>query len=70
MLTFFLGEEPLLKESRRRFVLFPIQYHEVCVVSSAVCFLLLTSVIDMADVQEGRGLLLDCRRDGSFQGHP
>jgi len=24
-----LGEEPLLKESRRRFVLFPIQYHEV-----------------------------------------
>ncbi len=28
---FFAGEEPLLKESRRRFVLFPIQYHEyVC----------------------------------------
>jgi ribonucleoside-diphosphate reductase subunit M2 len=25
------SEEPLLKESRRRFVLFPIQYHEVCV---------------------------------------
>jgi len=24
------SEEPLLKESRRRFVLFPIQYHEVC----------------------------------------
>lgn len=24
-----LGEEPLLLESRRRFVLFPIQYHEV-----------------------------------------
>jgi ribonucleoside-diphosphate reductase subunit M2 len=23
------AEEPLLKESRRRFVLFPIQYHEV-----------------------------------------
>ena len=23
------SEEPLLKESRRRFVLFPIQYHEV-----------------------------------------
>ena len=23
------GEEPLLKESKRRFVLFPIQYHEV-----------------------------------------
>ena len=29
----FSGEEPLLKESRRRFVLFPIQYHEVRVVS-------------------------------------
>ncbi len=26
---FFLGEEPLLMESKRRFVLFPIQYHEV-----------------------------------------
>ena len=25
------GEEPLLKESRRRFVLFPIQYHEVSI---------------------------------------
>lgn len=24
-------DEPLLKESSRRFVLFPIQYHEVCV---------------------------------------
>jgi len=24
------SEEPLLKESKRRFVLFPIQYHEVC----------------------------------------
>jgi ribonucleoside-diphosphate reductase subunit M2 len=23
-------DEPLLKESQRRFVLFPIQYHEVC----------------------------------------
>ncbi|KAJ3963949.1 ferritin-like superfamily, partial [Lentinula raphanica] len=23
------GEEPLLLESRRRFVLFPIQYHEI-----------------------------------------
>jgi ribonucleoside-diphosphate reductase subunit M2 len=25
----FAGEEPLLKESKRRFVLFPIQYREV-----------------------------------------
>lgn len=29
VLTAVSGEEPLLKESRRRFVLFPIQYHEV-----------------------------------------
>ena len=29
-------DEPLLKESKRRFVLFPIQYHEVCYVFS-VC---------------------------------
>jgi ribonucleoside-diphosphate reductase subunit M2 len=28
-LTLTQGEEPLLKESKRRFVLFPIQYHEV-----------------------------------------
>ncbi|KAG5219981.1 Ribonucleotide-diphosphate reductase [Salix suchowensis] len=27
--NFALGEEPLLKESRRRFVLFPIQYNEI-----------------------------------------
>jgi len=35
-----LGEEPLLKESRRRFVLFPIQYHEVsqCVVGPVVVY--------------------------------
>lgn len=25
-------DEPLLKESQRRFVLFPIQYHEVCTI--------------------------------------
>lgn len=28
--TPFIDQEPLLKESRHRFVLFPIQYHEVC----------------------------------------
>jgi ribonucleoside-diphosphate reductase subunit M2 len=28
-------DEPLLKESRRRFVLFPIQYHEVSETSNA-----------------------------------
>jgi len=30
MSKYITGEEPLLKESRRRFVLFPIQYPEVC----------------------------------------
>ena len=30
ILTSVLDEEPLLRESKRRFVLFPIQYHEVC----------------------------------------
>ena len=28
--------EPLLMESKRRFVLFPIQYHEVCCLWSAI----------------------------------
>lgn len=32
ILTIGTGEEPLLKESRRRFVLFPIQYDEVSMV--------------------------------------
>ena len=27
-------DEPLLKESKRRFVLFPIQYNEVCVIQA------------------------------------
>lgn len=31
-------DEPLLKESRRRFVLFPIQYHEVSIL--AILFML------------------------------
>ena len=58
-------EEPLLKESRRRFVLFPIQYHEVRVVSCTLSFfpLLTTIYSDLADVQEGRSLLLDRGRD-------
>ena len=29
LLTVRIGQEPLLMESKRRFVLFPIQYHEV-----------------------------------------
>lgn len=58
-LTFRTGEEPLLKESRRRFVLFPIQYPEVRVYR-VVFILTLILNLDLANVQEGRGVLLDC----------
>jgi hypothetical protein len=60
------SDEPLLQENPHRFVLFPIKYHEVRVVNNAsrVKWSELTlPSIDMADVQEGRGILLDCRRD-------
>jgi len=70
ILTSSLGEEPLLKESRRHFVLFPIQYHEVPVGWCAIYFPWLTTVVDMADVQEGRSFILDCRGDGPLQGCP
>jgi hypothetical protein len=71
-LSLFSGEEPLLKESRRRFVLFPIQYHEVRVVSYALSLSLLLTIMytDLADVQEGRSLFLDRGRDGPVQRHP
>ena len=42
------GEE--LKESWQHFVLFPIQYHEVQVVSHAFIFPLLLTIINLADV--------------------
>ena len=70
VLTSSSDEEPLLKESRRRFVLFPIQYHEVRVVSWRYLSLSLTTTYtDLADVQEGRSLLLDRGRDGPVEGH-
>ena len=48
-----VGQEPLLMESKRRFVLFPIQYHEVgpSRIHSLVRNLLLPK--DLANVQEG-----------------
>lgn len=54
------AEEPLLQENKRRFVLFPLKYHEVSRVhaSRVECFEL-TLQTDLADVQEGRGILLD-----------
>lgn len=57
----YLGEEPLLKESRRRFVLFPIQYHEVCGFVFFFCVDLHSLLfLDLANVQESRGFVLDC----------
>ncbi len=77
-------EEPLLVESSRRFVLFPIRFHEVrsrsmqllpCLIHQhsltlfpSLRFFLPLLFIDLANVQEGRSLLLDRRRDRPFQG--
>ena len=67
------ADEPLLQENPHRFVLFPIKYHEVRVGmlgTRTIPFTLqLTSTLatDMANVQEGRSLILDCRRDRSLQ---
>ena len=49
-------DEPLLKESKRRFVLFPIQYHEVRRVCSFWTRYLLFNyccILDLDDVQKG-----------------
>ena len=47
------GQEPLLVESKRRFVLFPIQYHEVIFFHLSSISSKLTIVQDLANVQEG-----------------
>jgi hypothetical protein len=54
--------EPLLAESRRRLVLFPIQYPDVsrCIPTRSVGF---SQSVDMEDVQAGPGVLLERRRD-------
>lgn len=60
------ADEPILKENPHRFVLFPIKYHEVCAenASSAKYFLAITKLIrvnlGVANVQEGRSIVLDC----------
>lgn len=65
-------DEPILRENPQRFVLFPIQYHEVRDFDAsrphpsqhnALSVPILTHrhyTIDLADVQEARGFLLDC----------
>jgi|SRR6267154_4665148 len=49
-LMFYAGQEPLLVESKRRFVLFPIQYHEVIFFTYSSASLKLTTVKDLANV--------------------
>ncbi len=56
-----LAEEPLLKDSKRRFVLFPIQYPEVRTSVPEIPHSHSPSNFqDMANVQKGRGFFLDC----------
>lgn len=73
------ADEPLLQENPNRFVLFPIKYHEVrCSqppdASRVKCFTYgLTRLlvrVDLANVQEGGGFVLDCGRDRPVQGSP
>lgn len=58
-------DEPLLQENGQRFVLFPIKYHEVCerVARRVKWFprwtMTNSRLPDLANVQEGRGFLLD-----------
>jgi hypothetical protein len=55
--------EPLLVESRRRFVLFPIQYPDVSRLVPT-CVVGFSQVqIDLEDVQAGPGILLERGRD-------
>jgi hypothetical protein len=54
--------EPLLVESRRRFVLFPIQYPDVSRFVPT-CFVGFSHGADMEDVQASPGILLERGRD-------
>jgi len=69
------AHEPLLQENPQRFVLFPIQNHEVsylptrCYALDAPSRSLLITSTDLENVQESHGLILDCRRNRSKQGH-
>lgn len=60
--------EPILQENPQRFVLFPIKYHEVSQrdatrTRKVVGGTRAHDFSDMEHVQEGRGIILDCRRD-------
>ena len=61
VLNHAIDQEPLLMESKRRFVLFPTQYPEVRLLGYVVVLVfLLDASTDLANVQKGRSLLLDC----------
>ena len=54
------ADEPLLRENKSRYVLFPLKYHEVSHLHARSGFQLANSfATDLADVQEGRGFILD-----------
>jgi hypothetical protein len=62
-----LAPEPLLLADKSRFVLFPIKHNDVSVLSNLnfLNFFLNILNADMGDVQEGRSLILDSRRNRS-----
>ena len=55
--------EPLLMETNRRFVLFPIQYNEASTPYSYMSKLFFTRLADLGHVQESASIILDSRRD-------
>jgi hypothetical protein len=62
--------EPLLVANPRRFVLFPIQDNEVCINLDLIAFMITIRrnspsrcSTDLGNVQEGRSIVLDCRRN-------
>jgi hypothetical protein len=61
-----LAPEPLLLADKSRFVLFPIKHNDVSVLSN-LNFLNFFEYLnaDMGNVQEGRSLILDSRRNRS-----
>lgn len=61
-------DEPILRENKNRFVLFPIKYNDVSTghliyFATLITYLPIPVTTDMANVQEGRSLLLGCRGD-------
>lgn len=66
---FTADEEPLLKETRRRFVLFPIQFPEVCYIHILYTQCSSRVWIDLDNVQKSYGIILDRGGDRPLQRH-